>query len=772
MRFLGAVIAACQLLIWAHSESEAGLYSQLMVKQTTIPTITSVIPNTGGTVGGTIVRIKGANLALITSVTFGGALASFSMSGSDLLATAPAGLGAVVVQVSGSQGSSTAPFTFQNWKQSWAASSASSDCNHIALSATEARIIITHTFLAGAILPCGAAATVPTPAVLIATGLFDDNACAPGQGPQVLALLSPTGTWNQDFMFPTVSGGCGGTNFGISIANSLIDACFRYDATGAVISPPQCVLVAGGPATPGSTPPAIAGQHFYARKDATGEWLPFATGNVQEAMRGSGQHDDASSSPTISYVIFGNDGATPISEKFTPSPFGFTTEANEPFAISPFTSAGTCNKLWAGRGGLGTGTPDQSSTNCSNYNSLWPAGTPTATTGGVCVSVIPCQPGHTSVRTLAMTDCAGSFYGAFGWEVRRRVDHQAQSYWVPVGVIPYPDTDTYSQNGIRGLSCIQYPSASSGFALLSGPEDLNGSIYRWDVNATLPIITNYASANGGAATTLSWSTANPFSGPLVSGTGFTVTGITGYTGANPNNAYNGTYTVGGAGVTVGTNSITIPVAYSCASCSGGQINVVPTKEADAQALGQSAWSLPIRPGYGIVAYNGSSIRPIIDPANGHLDYFMGLGTLNTKGYAGNTQSYYNEGAAGGNKYGAAGIVVRSGGGTYTLFPASPNTDSINNIAALNMPYGGASAPSLQSGYAFCLSPSTGPTPQCAITAAFRDIILSPFAADGAGSPEGSQVLYLSTFDVGSAYPMHDTAGAFTVPIHGAGVSFP
>ena len=82
-----------------------------------IPTVTSVSPNTGATVGGTPVTITGTNFATGATVTFGGAAATNVVvaSATQLTATTPAGsAGAVTVAVTvnGQTGSLASAFTY------------------------------------------------------------------------------------------------------------------------------------------------------------------------------------------------------------------------------------------------------------------------------------------------------------------------------------------------------------------------------------------------------------------------------------------------------------------------------------------------------------------------------------------------------------------------------------------------------------------------------------------------------------------------------------
>ena len=82
-----------------------------------IPTVTSVLPNSGATVGGTAVTITGTNFASGASVTFGGTAATnvAVASATQLTATAPAGTAGAVtvtVTVAGQSGSLASGFTY------------------------------------------------------------------------------------------------------------------------------------------------------------------------------------------------------------------------------------------------------------------------------------------------------------------------------------------------------------------------------------------------------------------------------------------------------------------------------------------------------------------------------------------------------------------------------------------------------------------------------------------------------------------------------------
>jgi hypothetical protein len=75
-----------------------------------VPTVTGVAPPQGPTAGGTTVTITGTNFLYITSVTFGGVSATFTInSGTQITAFSPPGAaGTVDVQVSCSDGTSSA----------------------------------------------------------------------------------------------------------------------------------------------------------------------------------------------------------------------------------------------------------------------------------------------------------------------------------------------------------------------------------------------------------------------------------------------------------------------------------------------------------------------------------------------------------------------------------------------------------------------------------------------------------------------------------------
>ncbi len=73
------------------------------------PTVSAVSPNSGGTVGGTVVTITGSNFSSASAVTFGTTAASFTvLSATTILATAPAGTaGTVDVTVTTPSGTSS-----------------------------------------------------------------------------------------------------------------------------------------------------------------------------------------------------------------------------------------------------------------------------------------------------------------------------------------------------------------------------------------------------------------------------------------------------------------------------------------------------------------------------------------------------------------------------------------------------------------------------------------------------------------------------------------
>ena len=71
------------------------------------PTVTGISPASGPAAGGTVVTITGTNFTGATSVSFGGASASFTVnSATSIIATSPAGTGTVDVVVTNSSGSS------------------------------------------------------------------------------------------------------------------------------------------------------------------------------------------------------------------------------------------------------------------------------------------------------------------------------------------------------------------------------------------------------------------------------------------------------------------------------------------------------------------------------------------------------------------------------------------------------------------------------------------------------------------------------------------
>jgi IPT/TIG domain len=94
-------------------------YHQIMAGQAPsmyvdAPTITSLSPTSGSTVGGTTVTIVGTNFSTTSSVTIGGVVAAFGVINSTTIAviTPPGLLGGADVVVTSAGGSATAVDTF------------------------------------------------------------------------------------------------------------------------------------------------------------------------------------------------------------------------------------------------------------------------------------------------------------------------------------------------------------------------------------------------------------------------------------------------------------------------------------------------------------------------------------------------------------------------------------------------------------------------------------------------------------------------------------
>ena len=434
------------------------------------PTISSVLPNGGGTTGGTVVTINGSNFTGTTAVHFGAAAAAFSVIDDKTIkvSSSPAGTGTVDVIVTTSHGASVSlndpehdQFRYANAEQNYVAGG--KDPKGIYLGGTELRFLTFHTILNCNPLPAGqgtCTASTNCPGLFAGNGFWRDIACSTSQGPQILALLSPRGRWYRDV---ELAGKCNGNNF--NVVNSLYDLTFSYKTDGTPITPPLSILVA----SPNGANPTIA-----ARRDETGTWSSFVTPpsvGAREQIRSLGEHIDNSGQKPLDYLLVGNDNIGVIPATFEGWPAGFTFGSS----AEPYSADGV--KMCAG--GIDK---------CTNLNTDWPAGTPT----NPCGTVVNC---NIKLRVLGIADCpvasGGNVAGkaAFqivGMEVYRRFDKRGNSYWKLWGVIPMPDAGQHSPNGLRGLTCVSWPAYASGYALLSPMQGTTkGSVWRFDPSTAM-----------------------------------------------------------------------------------------------------------------------------------------------------------------------------------------------------------------------------------------------------------------------------------------------
>ena len=196
------------------------------------PTISSVLPNGGGTAGGTVVTINGSNFTGTTAVHFGANPAAFSVINDNTIniSSSPAGTGTVDVIVTTSHGASATPndpkhdqFRYANAEQIYIAGGI--DPKGIYLGGTELRFLTFHTILNRNPLPAGqgtCTASTNCPGLFAGIGFWRDNGCSNSQGPQILALMSPLGRWYRDV---ELAGKCNGNNF--DVINSLYGGSYK-----------------------------------------------------------------------------------------------------------------------------------------------------------------------------------------------------------------------------------------------------------------------------------------------------------------------------------------------------------------------------------------------------------------------------------------------------------------------------------------------------------------------------------------------------------------
>ena len=154
------------------------------------PTVTSVSPNTGSTVGGTAVTITGTNFAAGATVTFGGTAATnvIVASATQITATTPAkaaGAVTVTVTVNGQSGSLTNGFTYV------ALPTVSSVAPNTGSTAGGTPVTITGTnFIAGATVTFGAATAT---SVVVVNGTTITAATPAGSAGAVAVTVTVSG---------------------------------------------------------------------------------------------------------------------------------------------------------------------------------------------------------------------------------------------------------------------------------------------------------------------------------------------------------------------------------------------------------------------------------------------------------------------------------------------------------------------------------------------------------------------------------------------------
>ena len=228
------------------------------------PTISSVSPNNGPTVGGTPVTITGANFATGATVTFGTAAATnvVVVSATQITATTPAGAaGAVTVKVtnpSGLSGSLTNGFTYGPPTTSSVSPNNGPTTGGTAVTITGTR------FLAGATVTFGVNAA--TNVVVVSGTQITATTPAGTAGPVAVTVTNPgglSGSLTNGFTYgvPTVSSVS--PNTGSTAGGTAVTITGTNFATGATvtfgISPATNVVVASATKITATTPAGTVG---------------------------------------------------------------------------------------------------------------------------------------------------------------------------------------------------------------------------------------------------------------------------------------------------------------------------------------------------------------------------------------------------------------------------------------------------------------------------------------------------------------------------------
>lgn len=323
------------------------------------PTISTIVPTNGGTAGGTTVTITGTNLDSTTAITFGGVSASsFSCTSTSCTGViTPAGSGAENVVATNPIGNSgTLSFTYQDFTQTFVAGT--TDPNSNVIGGTELRDLLFTTVLNTQPLPDGTTCSkvAGCPVLLGFTGYWMDNNCISGtQGPQVVALTSSLSTtWYLDTTFPAPAAGCNATPSNFNVVNAAYDYFVTYDGNGNAVSPSVEVAIAGG-----------NDGKVWARNNVLGTWSSFSVGTNTGVSRAFGDHeDDSASAPNshVDYLLIGNDNDGIHQGTWLASPFSYTNISTPENFCQNWTSGTTCN----------TTCSPQTVANCTNQQSEWP----------------------------------------------------------------------------------------------------------------------------------------------------------------------------------------------------------------------------------------------------------------------------------------------------------------------------------------------------------------------------------------------------------------
>lgn len=494
--------------------SIAWLYDRFTYTPDNPPVISSIIPNSGGTAGGTSVVISGSSFATTSAVHFGAtsvpqcptsAPTCFTVvSATTITVGTPTGTGTENVNVTNGVGTSgNSPFLYQDFAQSYVASGG----------ATELRDLMFTTIPNTAPLPSGGncANALGCPTLLAFNGFWESTTCAPGQGPQVYALTSSTGSWALDTTFAGTSP-CGGAQF--NNTNSVYLFSAAYDGSGTAIVPPVEIPVASG-----------IDKSIYARNNTTGTWTNFtysgSHGGVNRAM--SSHEDDTGVNP-ISYLLIGNDA---VSSTLDGLHDATVTVTGSPPQLSSITINPTpepfCSTWTSGNTCATTCTPNSDLIDCTNLNSNWP----------INLSV-------TSATNASVAGCSGI--------VGNKVTLNFAALQAPLS----PCLSTVTVSGVTCGGGVA-PTGS----LLAQPGSTASKVV---------VIATGTSCSGGTVTTprhpqqtvLGWA-----GGPSSLVGSVVISGITGYIGANPN----GTQTVGASS----GNTLQYTSATDCSNCAGGTI---------------------------------------------------------------------------------------------------------------------------------------------------------------------------------------------------------